>query len=282
MWAQDAAPTRMPEDVAIFAVRHGKDLSIDPVVLVYYGEQRFKTVPSLNPPLPSRDRTEADFDKLETSLYKPGTQVSVFSGGEKLGTATVVNSNIVGREGGCVVLSATISYPGPKTPLLASNTASEIPGHASTRRNALPAEVSTLRQLAKQWLIDYGLDGSLVQQGRMVHVVSTELRKGVGRAIVGRFDVTSKKAIFRLLAVAEKDQGRYRLTLTDLEVQRDLEDGTDKAERQYVDQLDIDNDGADEIITSATHYESWSYAVWKFYAKQNGWRRKFAGSGGGC
>ncbi len=282
--AQTNPPVRMPADVAIFAVRHvGEALSIDPVVIVYYGrDQRFRTIPALNSPLPSQHGAEPNFDALETSLYKPGTFVSVFSGGEKLGTAAVRSSNIEGRGGGCVDLSASISYGGPRKPLLAANTTSEIPGHVSSRRNGTTAEVLLLRRLAIRWLADYGLDRSVLQRGRMGQVISTVLRRSAGRALVGRFDVLSKYATHRLFAIAEQDRGRYRLTLTNLEVQRDVQDGTDTTQREYIDQLDIDNDGLDEVVVLASHYESWSYAVWKFDALHGSWGHAYTGGGGGC
>jgi len=279
--AQTYPPTRMPEDVAIFAVGlEGKTFSIDPVVIVHYGaDQRFRTVPALNSPLPSRDWTEADFNKIENSFYKPGTLVSVFSGSERLGTATVLNSNIEGRDGVCLDLSAVVTYGGSGKPLLAASTTSEIPGHASTRRAASRAETAMLRRLATQWLIDYGLDKQLLQRGSLRQVISTVLRENAGRALVGRFDVKSKHAIHRLFSIAERDQGQYRLTLADLEIQHDVEDGTDKTERKYIDQLDMNNDGQDEVIASTSHYESRSYAVWKFYANERVWRQAYTGGG---
>ena len=282
--AQQVVQKRMPEDVAIFAVqKNGDSFSVDPVVIVHYGpDQRFKTIPALNTPLPSNGGTEEDFDNLEKTLYKPGTSLSVFSGGMKLGTAAVNNSNIEGRDGGCLDLSATITYQGTGTPRLAANTSAEIPGHRSSRRKATTAEASTLRHLAEQWLVDYGIDRNLIRQGTLASVVSTELRPGIGRAIIGRLDVKSKKAIYRLFAVAEPDGSRPRLTLSNLEIQNDLEDGTDKTERVYVDQLDINNDGQDEIITSTTHYESWNYDVWDFDPNHKVWGHKFRGTGGGC
>ena len=38
--------------------------------------------------------------------------------------------------------------------------------------------------------------------------------------------MVSKHAIHRLFAIAEQDQGRYHLTLVDLEIQHDVEDRT--------------------------------------------------------
>jgi hypothetical protein len=281
---QSMPRVRMPEDVAIFAVRdHRKSISIDPIVIVHYGsDQRFTTIPALNPPLPTDHWTDADFDKIENSFYKPGIMVSVFSGGEWLGEGAVLGSNIEGREGGCINLAATITYSGPGKPTLAANTTSEIPEHASTRRAATPEEISTLRRLAIEWLTEYGLDKQLLERGRMADVVSTVLRTDAGRALIGRFDVESKLAIHRLFAIAEQDGEHYKLSLANLEIQHDVEDGVDKTELEYIDQLDINNDEVDEVIASAAHYEGWSYAVWKFDAKQKNWRKAFSGSGGGC
>ena len=276
----------MPEDVAVFTVRHdGKSFSVDPVVIVHYGgDQKYTVVPALNSPLPLQDWTMEDFDKLENSYYKPKPSLTAFSGGERVGTMTVLGSDIQGRDGGCIDLSATVSYQGVKEPILATTTKGEIPGHSSSRRAATVPEISILKSLAVKWFLDYGLDRQVVLRGHMQHVSSTRLRPDHGRALIGRFDVISKLAIHRLFAIAETDQGRYHLTLANLEIQHDIGDGTDKTEREFLDQLDIDNDGADEIITIATHYESYEYDIWKFYENQadNVWRPHYHGIGGGC
>jgi hypothetical protein len=284
LFPQSNPRTRMPEDVAIFAIRHdGPAPTIDPIVLVHYGsDQRFKTIPALNSPILKEGLSESDVSRIENTFYKPGTLLSMFSGGEKVGMAKVRASNIEGLDGGCVDLSAVISEGGLGKARLASNTGSEISGHASTRRSAAQEEISTLRQLAIQWLRDYGLDKELLESGKLGQVTSTVLRTGAGRALIGRFDVASKEAVHRLFAIAEMNRGAYRLTLTDLEVQRDVEDGTDKTEREYLDQLDINNDGVDEVIASASHYESWTYSVWVFRANNGLWRKAYTGGGGCC
>jgi hypothetical protein len=177
--AQNNTLHRMPEEVAIFAVRAH---SIDPIVIVHYGsDQRFKTIPSLNPPLPDQP-TPADFDKFETSFYRQGSRFSIFGGGEKLGTATLISSDIQGRDGGFVDLSAKVTYTGSRSPFLATNTQSEIAGHASTRRVANSAESSVLRKLAIQWPADYGLSSQLLQSARFHNVVFTILRQDAGQA----------------------------------------------------------------------------------------------------
>jgi hypothetical protein len=275
-------PTPLPEEVAIFAVRHnvdGQSLSIVPVVIVHYGShEQGKVVPSLNDPVPDKATAE-DYARFEKSFYQPGSNLSVFSGGSKLGAAKVTSSNVSFLEDGeGSELSAAISYHGAGEPRLAANTTSQIPGHLSTRRAATPAEKSTLLRLAKQWLIEYGLARRLLERGALGEVISTELRKGVGQALIGRFDVKSQRATHRLFAIAEQDGGSYRLTLTDLDAQPASSD--EHMERTFVDQLDINNDGVDEVITKTELYENCFYNVWKFYAKAKGWSLKH--SGGSC
>lgn len=277
------SPKRMPEDFAIYRVsQDGDTTAIDPVVIVHYADQRSKSIPSLNPPIPIANWQPSDFDALESQFYKRGSAIHLFAGGERVGDAKLVGNQLEGRDGGCINLSASIALNGrpSQAPLLASSRA--ILGHRSQRHAASPQQANLLRGLAERWLEENGLDRQNIQNGTMSDVVVTELRKGAGEALIGRFDVKSSTAIHQLFAVAESRSGKYVLTLTDLAVQHDVEDGSDKTDRQYIDQIDVDNDGQDEIITLATHYESTDYAIWSFDPKSGNWRKTYSGGGGGC
>jgi hypothetical protein len=121
--------------------------------------------------------------------------------------------------------------PSAVHPLLAAGTEQQIPGHASQRRSAAAAEIALFRRLAAKWLADYGLNVQLIKRGTLGPVISTVLRTGASRALIGRFDVASSTAIHHLFAVAEATGKTYSLTATDLSVQRDLEDGKAKCLR---------------------------------------------------
>ena len=108
-------------------------------------------------------------------------------------------------------------------------------------------------------------------------MTSTELRKGGGRAIIGRFDVKSRRSLHSVFAVAEQNGTRYQLTLASLVIQNDLDSEKDKQELVYIDQLDINNDGIDELITMESLYESWGYTIWEFDAEQKVWRTAYHG-----
>jgi hypothetical protein len=280
---------RMPEDVAVFAVcLNGQSTSVNPIVVVHYGtDQRFKTVPSLNPPIQSRDDQSrddgsTDYAAFERVFYKPGSSMSLFAGGERVGSATVRSSKLTGGDGSCVDLSASITHESSSTPFLSTNTNQEIAGHSSKRRAANVSEVEILRRLSIRWLSEYGLSKPVLLTGTMGPVVSTVLRGGGNRALIGRFDVKSERAIHRLFVVAEQDRDRYRPTLTALDVQQDLEYGKDEADLRYIDQLDIDNDGIDELICSVTLYENSVYEIWRFDPNLRTWYRAYSGGCADC
>jgi hypothetical protein len=206
----------------------------------------------------------------------------MFSGGERIGVASIQSSSIEGKDGGCVTLTATVPWKASSRPLLATSALTEILSHSVQRRPATASEIATLRRLAIAWLAEYGLDKQLLSSGSMGSVTSTILRQDAGRALIGRFDVISKRSIHRLFAVAERVADEYALTLTDLNVQQGIEDEKDKVEQELLDQLDIDNDGHDEVITSVLHHEGWSYTIWRFNRKDGVWFASYTGGGGGC
>jgi hypothetical protein len=60
----------------------------------------------------------------------------------------------------------------------------------------------------------------------------------------------------------------------------DLEDGKDSEDVRFVDQLDLDGDGTDEIVVEMTGYESEEFGI---YRRRNGsWTQVHLGGQGGC
>jgi hypothetical protein len=287
--AQSVRSTRMPEDVFIYAVSRDmnpaktpdKDFFvIEPIVWVHYGKD------PKNPTLKEAvvGDNPLDSDRLE-AFYKQGNRVSVFRGGARLGEAMTIGSEIDGREAPCRDLEGALSYRvSGEEPLLATTTTTEIPGHRPTRRPATAAEVSIFRRLAIESMRDYGLDRDLLQKGTLGPVLSTELHSSNRRALIGRFDVASKTAIHHLFAVAEQNKtgSGYLLTLTSTQVQLDLKSEKDQVERAYLDQLDVDNDGQDDIITVDSLYESTRYSIWEYRDYDDSWSERGSWRGSGC
>ena len=96
-----------------------------------------------------------------------------------------------------------------------------------------------------------------------------------GVDVLGQFEVKSKRAIHRLFAIAEQNGVDYGLTFTKLETEFDLIDEKDQIEHHYVDQLDIDGDGADEVVIRSTYYKRTDYTIFKFDTVGQVWREVY-------
>jgi len=59
-----------------------------------------------------------------------------------------------------------------------------------------------------------------------------------------------------------------------------LEDYTANVEEDYMDQLDLDKDGVDEIVTISWYYKSWDYTIDR--ERKGMWQKVYQGGGVGC
>jgi hypothetical protein len=167
-WPAPPQPARPPVDVTVYAVSPGEDKSVTlhPIVIVHRrADQRYRMD---YPDLPVEAAKE-ELQKYEDALIKSGSPVSLFLGGNKLATAAMRGNPAIGEPGSCFVLSGQASYSATAQPLLAVST-EEIPGHASSRRPGTAAEGTILKNLASQWLADYGLDKALLRKGVLARI----------------------------------------------------------------------------------------------------------------
>ena len=85
-----AQVARMPEDVAVFAIDQQENAAIlVPIVVVHYGaDQQFKVVPALEKVIGTSSGDE-DVEVFKQKFYQPGSEVSLFLGGQKTGSASI-------------------------------------------------------------------------------------------------------------------------------------------------------------------------------------------------
>jgi hypothetical protein len=76
-----------------------------------------------------------------------------------------------------------------------------------------------------------------------------------------------------LLVISQRSDGGWSIALTSYQLTKEVVDC-------FVDPLDLDYDGSDEIITILSDYESWDYVSYK--KKGAEWRKIFAGGGRDC
>jgi hypothetical protein len=276
-------------DAVLFTVESDKgSLSVQPIAVLSFNDgQNRGALPKLHEPIPLEpdgQTTEEEINKAVDAAaekyMRAGRVVAVFAGGQRLGTATIGESVTPG--GGCMVLDAPISlsYSGSSQPFLAS-TADRLVGHPSSRRRATFAERTVLKELARQWFRGYGLSARAASGAISESIISSTVRPGAGRALIGRFDLDQGELTYHLFAVAESDGRHHTLRLAELSLEHNLS-GKDTMEREYIDQLDLNNDGSDEFVTRNFYYENWKYTVFSYDTRRKTWRTIFDGGRGGC
>jgi len=83
-----------------------------------------------------------------------------------------------------------------------------------------------------------------------------------------------------LFLVLERTETGWSVALAPYHLTKDTEDYVDDVEENFVEQIDSDAGGKDEIIIISYYYESWDYAI---YRSRNGkWEKVYFGRGGGC
>jgi hypothetical protein len=225
------------------------------------------------------DKHDTEFEQFQKHYYRAGAKYPFFIGGGGEGAVTVKEA--VGIT--CESNVATVVLPQPLAPLhlaLASNSAPGWASHANARRDASPQQRAQFVALALGFLQSKGLSGISESAVHVDRLEVTDLGPGEKDDLVGNVAVKSKTKLRNIFLVGTLGSGRYTVALSSYHVSTDLEDGTDDVEEQLVDQIDLDGDRIDEIVTMSSYYESWDYIIYK--EKNGAWQKIYHGGGGGC
>jgi len=183
----------------------------------------------------------------------------------------------------CESLTATVR---PSVPLpnaqraLAATSIQGLRLHTNWRQPNTTGQRSEFLNAAAAYLTKKGVTGVLPSAIKLRSLRLTKVRLDGPNALVGSItfkDSTTKRNLFLVLGQGET---HWDVDMASYHVTKDLEDYVDEAEEDFVDQLDLDSDGVDEIVTISYYYESWDYAIYK--EKDGKWEKVYKGGGGGC
>jgi len=273
--AQQPVPSQPTVIFVVWAAEKGKEPPgsiIDPLVVI--------EGPALKKP-PAFEFQNADdpkFVEFEKNYYRAGQTYPLLTGGSARGTLTVEKP--VGVS--CSSMTAAVELPVviPEHEMALAITSSGGLGlHANWRRHATPEERAAFLKLAAGYLQQNGVAETPVATMEIESLYWTKLHAGGLDSLIGDLKFKNATGIHYVFLVATKTGGDYGVALASHHVARD-EDDADVTTESFVDQLDLDNDGVDEIVTIFGYYESWEYAIYKL---QNGsWQKIYQGGGGGC
>lgn len=234
---------------------------------------------SIVSPLPEGNETEAAYNNFEKNYFASGRSYPLLFGGNELGSITVEKAESISCES--LTATATVSNP---TPLgldgLAVSTLQGIHTHDNWRHVASDGQKAGFVKLAGDYLKAHGAEDFDAAKLKIPSLRATRLRQGGPDVLIGSVSLVGKTKIHDLFLMVQLEPEPARILLASHHHSEDLEDRKDLQSEKFVDQLDVDSDGTDEIVTISGYYESWDYAI---YREQNGeWKLVYKGGGGGC
>jgi hypothetical protein len=223
------------------------------------------------------DSDAAELSKFARSYYRPGQKYRLLSGGGEAGTVVVKKDTKdaeCARTGAEVKLDTKVRF---NRNVMALATNSDALGRASSsRRPPTPSERAAVLRLVKQTYQAKGVPASLLPNLETVNLTATDLNRDGKAEMIGSFVVKKLKggaARYVLFLLAEPQGSDYQAGVTTYEryTNEDVMSGGDidaigsggiYTER-LVDQLDLDGDGAGEVITLVNGFEGDTYHIYK-------------------
>jgi len=214
--------------------------------------------------------------------HRIGQELHLFFGGQAVGTARVLGPADQGCSGSMGEVDLSNSFKLKDGQYALASNSDNFHSHRAVRRSINPAERQILADLAARYYASAGLNPSLLKKIKIREAVATSIDSSNRINLIATITLRAPKAIHQIFVVARKHKNGYRFDLVNPYVQRDLVDEKDSQYEQYVDQLDVDGDGRDELITVTWYYENNDYRIYKRYPDQDGWYVFYTGGGGGC
>ena len=203
-------------------------------------------------------------------LYRVGSTLNLYSHGALIGRATLKARSEGDTE--CetgMPFETTATEPWPNHVLA---TRANLPGHADWQTAPNAATIRLGLELAKQELaVDRAVDIKTLQ------AVETKVTASGPSLFLASYEWKTKGAVKRLFLIAAGEHGTLIPLSSSRHEEKDMDSGTDQEIEVFADQLDLDGDGIDEIITNIDYYESYDVTVYRQLGGK--WVKVFQGGG---
>ncbi len=239
------------------------------------------------------DSDEAEMASFASTYYSKGHKYRVLFGGAEAGSLTVKEAN---KDKECSRSSADVTLRSSarlNRNVMALATNSDSLGVAkSTRRSPTPAERAALMPLVRAAYKQKGVPAALLANLMTINLTALDLDNDGKSELIGSFVArkqTGGAARYALFLFAEPKGTSYQTTVLqyDRYTEKDLMSGAEITAiengvylERLVDALDIDGDGASEVITERDGFEGDGYTIYK---KQAGkWNKVYEFSNYRC
>jgi hypothetical protein len=216
----------------------------------------------------------------EGAVYKVGERLALFVGGQRTGDVRIKKVMPLQCDSSAALVSADPSVHLAKDAMVLATNAEKIRPHANNQRQADAGEQKYARQLAMNAFRKHGVPEESTKGIKVDQLIVTKVDESENKFVIGSLYVELKGVRHEVFLIGKLDSSGATTELARYHKTTDLEDGKDSEDVRFVDQLDLDGDGTDEIVIEVTGYENEEFGI---YRRQNGfWRQVHVGGQGGC
>lgn len=221
-------------------------------------------------------------DKAEQSgdSYPINSQVNLFFHGEKRGSVTIKKVAPLQCDSTAAIVSAPQEIKFKKGSMALASNAPTFHSHVDWSTQADASTNSYARSLAAGELKRHGISVENIEKIKIDRLIVTYVEKGGPRVLIGALSYLDNGVEHDLFIIGQIEHSKAILGFVRYHDMKDLVDNTDIDRTSFVDQLDLDGDGVDEIVLEETGYEDERFEILK---RQDGnWTQVWDGGEGGC
>lgn len=270
-------PENSQEDRILFAVwapQNGKEpyaYLLDPIARIRGSK--------LMSPIPNDGDSDGTWKQFEKRYLEKGRVYPLLFGGSQYASITVEKFEPISCESSTATAKVSKATPSGLNGLAVSSL-NGMRVHDNWRHRASEDQKSGFVRLAAEFMKAHGAKPMALGELEVGSLRATKLGSGRPEVLIGSATLKEQRRVLDLFLVVEMKNEKPQILLTSYHEAKDPDDGVDRQEEKFLDQIDLDGDGVDEIVTLSGYYESWDYAIYK---EQKGeWKRVYSGGGGGC
>jgi hypothetical protein len=214
------------------------------------------------------------------SNYKAGAQITLFVAGHRQGNVTVKKVMPFQCDSSALLVTTDWSFSLRNGAMALATNAATVRSHETHRRQPNEAELDRAKLLAMNEFLKHGVLGKFSKNLKVEHAIVLRVDEAEGEFFVGTLSLEAEGADHEIFLVAKMASSGDTMELARYHKTTDIEDGKDAQYARFVDQLDLDGDGTDEIVVEVMGYESEEFVVYKRTGGR--WRKVHVGGRGGC
>ncbi len=222
----------------------------------------------------------ANVSSKKQNSYEVGKLYKIFSGGEFQGSVKVDKIVDLQCDSNAAVVKPTSSTKIPADGFVLATNSKIVKSHRSNVSALSPGERTQVLNLVMEEFKKRMVNVKNVSDIKIKDIRSTQLLPDSEKSVVGSFFLKSSTSLDRVFLIASPVGNEFKTTLVKYNHSTDLQDGKDDEPEIFVDQLDINGDGNDEVITQVTGYENEEF--WVYKRNKDGWIKIWIGGVGGC